>query len=86
MGTIRKVKVPKVAVDPGYLERPKEEEGSISFHCLIVAGKVLLILLIAYQILQIMGKHVLKEIRQNLTIDESNKSNLLPAFESLVGI
>lgn len=80
---IRKVKVPKLIVDPGYPERPQREASATS-HFLLTAGKILLILIIAYQVLQIMGKHVMKEVRERMTIDESVRENLLPINETLV--
>lgn len=73
--------------EPGGLptiEQLEKEMEITSLNCLMALGKVIIMSVIAYQVLQLTGKHVVKEYRERLFVDESIRRNILPANESMV--
>lgn len=84
----KKKKIKPQKGEPGGLptieQLEKEMEMGPNLYCLMAAGKILVTLVIAYQVLQLMGRHVMKEYRERLFVDESMRRNVLPANESLV--
>lgn len=69
---------------PPYQDLEREIEVGPSLYCLMAAGKIVVTLVIAYQVLQLMGRHFMKEYRERLFIDESMRRNVLPPNETLV--
>lgn len=58
----------------------------INFYCLMAAGKILVTLIIAYQVLNLMGRQVLREYKQRLFIDDTLRRNVMPENESMVAV
>ena len=69
---------------PTVNELERELEVGPSLYCLIAAGKILVVLIIAYQVLQLMGRHFIQEYKERIFVDDSLRKNILPANESLV--
>lgn len=61
-----------------------EKEDLFNTNCLLFTGKLIVILFVSYQLLQIFGKHWIKEIREKFSIDSSSKMSILPPKEKMV--
>lgn len=73
---------------PPQEQRPRivieEQPSLLNSSCLAASGKILVTLIIAYQVLNLMGKQFLKEYKQKLFIDESVRRNVMPSKEPMV--
>lgn len=56
----------------------------VNFYCLVAAGKILVTLIIAYQVLNLMGRQVLREYKQRISVDQTIRRNVLPENEPMV--